>query len=63
MKISELKVYINDPNRSILDVMRLRDFFLDVYGTRNKRKLERATAKAARIEKLGEKRFGKEWWK
>ena len=63
MKIKELKEYINNPSKSIIDVMRLRMHFFNLRGTSNKRQLERSTAKAKRIEKLGEKRFGKDWWK
>jgi len=63
MKIRELKEFVLDPKKTIIDIEILRQFFLNNQSTRNKRRIDSTTAKARRIEKIGEQRFGKGWWK
>jgi hypothetical protein len=48
---------------SILDAVGLRLFFLNNSGSRNSKSNRQNEAYATRIEKYGEKRFGKGWWK
>jgi hypothetical protein len=63
MKISELKAYIFAPSRTIMEVFQLKRFFRDSQGAfpRNKRKLNQALAKTARIEKYASQRWGDNW--
>ena len=63
MKISDIKKYVLDPKKSILDVEMLRQFFLNAQSTRSRKRLDASTAKARRVEKYGAQRFGEGWWK
>ena len=63
MKSSDIKKFVLDPKKTIIDVEILRQFFLNAQSTRSRKRLDASTAKARRIEKYGEQRFGKGWWK
>lgn len=63
MKIAELKEYVFAPGRKVMEVFQLKTWFRDSQGAypTNKRKLEQAMAKAARIDKYATQRWGKNW--
>ena len=48
---------------SIVEAYGLRMFYLDLAGSRNSRRNRQGEAYAKRVEKYGESRFGKNWWK
>ena len=48
---------------SIVEAFSLRSFFLDLAGSRSSKRNRQGEAYAKRVEKYGEKRFGKDWWR